>query len=166
MTRLGRPLFVVLLGFMVSPATGLAGGFCATTSPESVLSCLTDAYARQDLSAYSNLLADDYAFYFGRNPNSWGRDMELKTATKLFNPDSCKNLSMTFAPGYQVLAGDAKNTWTIKNLEVTLSLDSLRPTDPGHYQMVSEGLVMKVRQVTEPEPHFQIYYWWCPEPTK
>jgi hypothetical protein len=163
MTNANR--FVILLGLLLLPVAGAAGGFCATSNPESVLSCLSDAYARQDILAYSNLLADDYAYYFGKNPNPWGRDTDLRTAKELFNPDSCKNLSLDIAPGYEVLEGDAKGTWTIKNLAITFKLDSLRPSAPGHFEVVVKGEMIKVRRVSEPNKHFQIYYWWCPEPT-
>jgi hypothetical protein len=166
MTNLKFWLFVIPLGLIAAPVVGLAGDFCATTGPESVLSCLSSAYARQDLSAYTFLLAEDYAYYFGGNPNPCKRDMDLESAARMFDPDSCKNLTLTFAPGYRILAGDARNAWTIQNLDVTLSLDSIRRADPGHYQSTSNGVVMKVRQLNEPEPHFQIYYWWCPEPTQ
>jgi hypothetical protein len=37
--------------------------FCATGGPESVLRCITEAYAKQDFEAYDRLLADDFRSY-------------------------------------------------------------------------------------------------------
>lgn len=153
----------VTIAVVAIPQARGGTSFCATEKPEDVLKCFTQAYAERDVQAYGALFAPDYAYFYGDSSRSMGgRDTEITSITKIFNPDSVKSLSASFNKDFVVQTGSTPHTWTIRNVHCVISLDDFRKGEIQHYDVTNGGMEIHVRRVADPLPHFEIYRWWAP----
>jgi hypothetical protein len=170
-----RPLLLVLCVLSLLRGGASAGAndrFCATGGPESVLRCLSQAYADRDSDAYEILLAPDFqevppdsAFDEPRLPleeQPWGisgKERELERFRRSLS-DGHYNWQVTFLDEYDLSPGRERDTWIIENATV---VEELTPIDrafiPSGTQVRTTGQRLLVRRVVEPELHFEIVQW-------
>jgi len=133
--------------------------YCAVDGPESVLRCMTQAYAARDIDAFQRLLANDFIYVSGDESNSWGADVELKVHRQMFAAPQIRTLALAIADGYRVTPGDEPQTWVIGGIAATFVMDATRNGEPIRYDMTSTQ-EFRVRCVPEPQVHYVIYRWW------
>lgn len=154
-----RLLIVVLLVALSS--TLAMGAPCTGDGPECVLRCIEEAYANRDLDSFRDLFADDYEFFFADNPDSWGREEEVKAHVKMFDPDSVPSLKLTILEGFTVHDAADPYTWVIEGVTAQLEMSLLRGGKVHHLTPTAlDSCVLHVRRVDKPESHYQIYRWW------
>ncbi len=156
-----RTLIVILL-VSLSPAIAICAS-CTGDGPECVLRCMEDAYTNRDLEGFSDLIADDYEFFFGDNPESWDRRTEVKHHVKMFDPDSVPSLKLTFLEGFTVHDGADPSTWIMDGLRAKLELSFFRGGKVHRLTAQPDSCVLHIRRVDGPESHYQIYRWWAAE---
>ncbi len=132
---------------------------CAVNGPESVLSCLSDAYARRDTVLLKQLFTPD--FVFQAPDTSWNRAAQLKTTIGFFTAKNVRSVELVFDPGFAAVPGEQRGTWMIDEVGGKLSAavingyelePKMRTNRVAHQRFL-------VRKEKSPEPHYAIYKW-------
>jgi hypothetical protein len=140
---------------------GVAGAFCATESPESVLTCLVEAFESRDIDACLDLFSEDFVFQFGSDAEtSWGLDEEEQAYRNLFSHPDIIEIRLQLHD-YRVTEGEHADTWILEDVAATLTVTQAnsKSDEPLELKAEKKNNIFHVRRVTHPEVHYEIFKW-------
>ena len=146
---------VVVLALVMTGCSKSTGGnpdpdpYLARTSPDNVLNNFQVAWRKKDIGRYSQLLAEDYRFYFDNQtrmdkglPPFWTAAQESTQVGKLFNSqrvsDIYISLKWPIGAAHPAVEPGRENWVYLDVLDVSLDVD-LAPTDQN-----PEGITYRV----------------------
>ncbi len=174
-------LVLVCLAVLGIPAVSLA--LCTGGSPEVVIDCFNEAMENHHLNALEGLLAPDFVQMYkdtGLHPVPNERRYWIAAIAMIFEeiPEGphCTSMEFCMWRDYDFCVyQESVDAWRIEGLRYEMSITGIpdRVTRDGKLVVVDKPqtntlnkyVTLYVRQVMEPEPHYQIYLWEeCEEP--